>query len=287
MEPEILRIYAEECLLNTEWFESRGVRTQVYGGAGFPQLPGAESIEKRMIVGRNSPEENAFWNFLRSQVESRSIRVWNNSPARELLTDSEGEVIGAVIRKEGKELVVRAGRAVILTCGGFEFDDWMKMNYLKGYPYYSLGSPGNAGDGIRMAVRAGADLWHMSGVSAPLGFKAPEFDAAFMIRPAFNRYLYVDQCGKRFASEFVENHSFHFIVDFFDPHSLSYPRIPCFMIFDEEACKTSPVARTAVGYNRGRYPWSKDNREEIRRGWIAGDENLSGLAQKIGLDPAA
>lgn len=266
VELEMIRVYAEECLQNRGWFESQGARTHVYGGAAFPQLPGSESIEKRMITGNNTAEENAFWNFLRSQVERRSIQVWNSSPAKELLIDSGGALIGAVIQKEGKELFVRARRAVILTCGGFEFDEWMKMNYLKGYPYYSFGSPGNTGDGIRMAQRVGADLWHMSGVSTPLGFKAPEFEASFMVRPASSRYIYVDHRGKRFASEFAEIHAYNFIVDFFDLHSLSYPRIPCFMIFDKEACKASPMATAALGYNRGRYHWSKDNQEEIRRG---------------------
>ena len=72
---EMVRVFAEECMKNREWFESRGARTHVYGGAAFPQLPGAESIEKRMVTGPNTAEENSFWNFLRLQVESRNIPV--------------------------------------------------------------------------------------------------------------------------------------------------------------------------------------------------------------------
>jgi len=283
--PEMIRIYAEECLKNREWFESRGARTHAYGGAAFPQLPGAGAIEKRMVTGSNTAEENAFWNFLRSQVERRQIPVWNDAPAEDLLTDAAGTIIGAIIKKEGKDFKVRAGRAVILACGGFEFDEWLKMNYLKGYPYYSFGSPGNTGDGLRMAQRVGADLWHMAGVSCPLGFKAPEFEAAFLVRPAFTSYIYVDQRGKRFASEFVELHAYNFIVDLFDPHALSYLRIPSYMIFDEDTRKAGPIAHPDIGYNRGRYTWSRDNMEEIHRGWIAADETLAGLARKVDLDP--
>ncbi len=284
VELAMIRTYAEECLQNREWVESEGGRSHVYGGAAFPQLAGASSIERRMITGPNSKEENAFWNFLRLRVESRKISVWNHSPARELLTDSQGAVIGAVIQKEGKEKTVQAQKGVILTCGGFEYDEGMKMNYLKGYPYYSLGTPGNTGDGIRMAQRVGADLWHMSAVSAPLGFKAPEFDAAFMVRPASNRYIFVDQQGKRFASEVADIHLYNFLVDLFDPHSLGYPRIPCFLISDEATRQAGPMGITALGYNRGRYAWSKNNEKEIERGWIAADDSLACLAQKIGLD---
>jgi glycine/D-amino acid oxidase-like deaminating enzyme len=80
VEWEMLRTYATECLQNREWLESQGARTHVYGGAAFPQLSGEDSIEKRMITGPNSEDENAFWNFLRTRVESRNIAVWNRVP---------------------------------------------------------------------------------------------------------------------------------------------------------------------------------------------------------------
>ena len=286
VDPEMVRVYAEECMQNREWFESRGARTHVYGGAAFPQLPGAEAIEKRMVTGVNNVEANSFWRFLRSQVEERQIPVWYCSPATELLTDANGAVTGAVIRKEGRNLAVKAGRAVILTCGGFEYDDWLKANYLKGYPYYSLGSPGNTGDGVRMAQRVGADLWHMAGVSCPVGFKAPEFEAAFIVKPPSNRYLFVDQTGKRFVSE-TDIHAYNFLVDIFDPHTLTFPRIPCFLLFDQTARETGAMAVPAIGYNRGKYSWSRDNGAEISRGWIDSGGTLPDLAGKIGVNAAA
>jgi succinate dehydrogenase/fumarate reductase flavoprotein subunit len=286
VDPEMVRVYAEECMKNREWFESRGARTHVYGGAAFPQLPGAESIEKRMITGANSVEENSFWKFLRSQVESRQVPIWHSSPAEDLLTDANGAVTGAVVRKGGKKLAVKAGRAVILTCGGFEYDDWLKSNYLKGSPYYSLGSPGNTGDGVRMAQRVGADLWHMAGISCPVGFKAPEFEAAFIVKPPSNRYLFVDQNGRRFVSE-TDIHAYNFLVDIFDPHTLTFPRIPCFLLFDQTARETGAMAVPALGYNRGRYSWSRDNGAEISRGWIVPGGTPRELAEKIGVSPAA
>jgi succinate dehydrogenase/fumarate reductase flavoprotein subunit len=286
VDPEMVRVYAEECMKNREWFESRGARTHVYGGAAFPQLPGAESIEKRMITGANSVEENSFWKFLRSQVEARQIPIWHSSPAEDLLTDANGAVTGAVVRKGGKNLAVKAGRAVILTCGGFEYDDWLKSNYLKGNPYYSLGSPGNTGDGVRMAQRVGADLWHMAGISCPVGFKAPEFEAAFIVKPPSNRYLFVDQNGKRFVSE-TDIHAYNFLVDIFDPHTLTFPRIPCFLLFDQAARETGAMAIPALGYNRGKYSWSRDNGAEIGRGWIVPGGTPRELAEKIGVSAAA
>jgi len=281
---ETIETFAVECFRNRQWLESLGARTHVYGGAAFPQLPGAEAMEKRVIIGPNTKEENSFWNFMRHQVESRQIATWYQSPVKELVTDSGGSLSGALVAKEGMEKRVRTRRAIILTCGGFEFDDWLKTNYLKEHPYYALGSPGNTGDGIRLAQKMGADLWHMSAVATPLGFKAPEFAAAFLIKPVADGFIFVDQEGKRFASELVDIHAYNFLVDFFDIHTLRFPRIPCFLIFDEATRRAGPLAVNAMGYNRGRYTWSKDNGKEIRRGWIVADDTIAGLARKIGLD---
>lgn len=285
VEPEMLRRYAEECLINSNWLENLGARTHKYGGASFPQLPGADFVEKRMITGKNTVAENSFWNFLRIHVEKREIEIWNNAPAKELITDSSGAVIGAVIIKNGMKLLVKAKKAIILTCGGFEFNEQMKMNFLKGYPYHSLGSPGNKGDGLRMAQRAGADIWHTFSVSTTLGFKTPEFEAAFFLRPPALNFIYVDKNGKRFASEFTDIHAYNFIVEYFDPNKLEYPRIPCFMIFDETTRTAGPLVLSSLSYNRGKYKWSKDNSREIKAGWIIDDDTIEGLAEKISLKP--
>ena len=285
VDSDILSVYVTQCHKNKDWVEGFGVSTHVYGGASFPQLPGADAIEKRIIIGGKTKEGNAFWSLLKQQVEKRWIDLWEDSKAKDLITDASGAVIGATIQKGEKELAVKATNGVILTCGGFEYNDSMKMNYLKGYPYYSFGSTGNTGDGIKMAQRVGADLWHTSSVSVSLGFKTPDFDAAFMSHPPSGRFIYVDRHGKRFASEFVEHHAYHFIVDRFDPNTIDYPCIPCFMVFDETACSAGPVVISALGNNHDKYRWTKDNSQEISRGWIVSDQTLAGLAKKTGLNP--
>lgn len=50
---------------------------------------------------------------------------------------------------------------------------------------------------------------------------------------------------------------------------------------------TGPMGLPALGYNRGKYSWSKDNGAEISRGWIAWGSSLRDLAEKIGVNPPA
>lgn len=285
VDTEMIKKFARACADNKKWMENLGASTHVYGKAAFPSLPGADSVEKRMITGANTTFENSFWNFLRTQVEKRKIPVIYDAAADRLTSDTKGSITGAIIKKDGKELVVKASKAVILTCGGFEYNEWMKKNYLKGYPYYALGTPANTGDGIRMALGVGADLWHTSYISAPLGFKAPEFEAAFIVRHSSNNFIYVDKNGKRFASELTDIHAYNYLVDFFDTQQLDFPRIPCFMIFDETARLEGPVAISSIGYNKNRYKWSKDNSEELKQGWIIAGKTLFELAMKIKIKP--
>jgi len=97
------------------------------------------------------------------------------------------------------------------------------------------------------------------------------------------QYIYTDKSGKRFASEVTDVHAYNYLVDLFDTQSLEFPRIPCCMIFDETLCKAGPIAISAVGFNRGRYQWSKDNKKEIDNGWIVSGETIGDLADKIGV----
>ncbi len=86
----------------------------------------------------------------------------------------------------------------------------------------------------------------------------------------------------------MEAHAGLLAVDFYDAHSLMYPRIPCYVIFDESARKRGPISRLAgMGSNCGKYSWSKDNSKEIEKGWIKTGTTIEELAQQFNLDPAS
>jgi succinate dehydrogenase/fumarate reductase flavoprotein subunit len=95
---------------------------------------------------------------LRDAALRRGAVVRWGQPAHRLRRAANGAVTGVVL---GSGEVVAAD-SVILTCGGYEFDESMKRDYLRAYPIYFYGNPGNTGDGVRMAQDVGADLWHMN-----------------------------------------------------------------------------------------------------------------------------
>lgn len=291
---ELLRTFAEEASHNIEWIQSvcPGVDFISYGGAGFQQLEGAEVIEKycvslddntiRSYQDAFTLRSSALFAALATAVMDRGIQVLTSTPAQHLVRNANGDVCGVVAEHDGAPVCVRARRGVIMTCGGYEYDMVTKQNFLKGYPIYAVGNPGNTGDGIRMVQEVGAGLWHMNCAAGVLGFKPDDCDSAYLWATLLPGMIYVDQHGKRFINEQgIESHAHHLALDVFDPERLEYPRIPMHVVFDHR-CSTMQLV-----INRDFLPheWSADNSEEVEMGWIACADTIADLAEQIGVDP--
>jgi succinate dehydrogenase/fumarate reductase flavoprotein subunit len=284
---EVVQVFTEESMKNIAWLQSldNELTMRRYGGAGF-EVAGAESIDRYMAVPTDGTPSSAFlFNMLKTAVEGkRGIEVLYNTPGQRLITDSNGAVIGVVATQNGNDINIKARRGVVLTTGGFEYDQTMLRNFIKGAPIYATGWPGNTGDGIRMAQAVGADIHHMTGSSCMLGKQTPDFPSAFTqsssaIRPNF---IWVNKDGKRFASEIgIESHAGLLVVDWYDHHSLQYPQIPFWYVFDETRRLAGGVCSAIGGYVRTMYTWSSDNSAELAKGWIVQGQTLAELAGKI------
>ncbi|MCL2669267.1 MAG: FAD-dependent oxidoreductase, partial [Syntrophaceae bacterium] len=223
------------------------------------------------------------WEVCTRNVEKRGIEVLTKTRARELVQNEAGEVVGVIADGESGELYVKANRAVVLTTGGFAGNERMKKAHLP-CPFEYIGLDSYAqGDGLVMAQNAGAQLWHMLGIVGQLCFKAPEYEGAFQTRFASEKFIIVDQDGKRFTNETEEKlHNMWRIASFFDPERLIYPRIPCFAIFDETTRVKGPLSRDWRAWND--YVWSLDNTAEIEKGWVKKGKTLPELAKQINVD---
>jgi succinate dehydrogenase/fumarate reductase flavoprotein subunit len=291
---EMIRVFSQESVKNVDWIKSlrQGTEVQLYGHAGYSQLPGAGSMEKYLVKGKGKGMTlfaRNLWDLFTYAVEKkRKIPVLTLSPARRLLTDGNGEIAGVIAESGGKEFSIRTNRAVILTTGGYEFDQQILQNNLKGYPIYACGHPGNTGDGIRMAQKVGAALWHMNGVSCGLGLKVPDFKSGFLMLIDAPGHILVDRDARRFVNEKgIEPHAGLLAVDHYDTQTLKFPRIPCYAIFDENARLKGPISwATGFGAAGQKYKWSRDNSIEIEKGWITRGNTIVELAKKLKLNEA-
>jgi len=311
---EIIRVLAENMTENDRWMKEMGVEwadTEDELGAelrqvldrlkfedgklllpDYPELPGAEHMIVRIprTTGKFRDGAAVFKCFSES-IANRNIPVLWQTPAMELVIDS-GEVRGVIAQSGGKRLAGKAGRAVILSSGGFEFNEQMKENYLRVHPSHFYGSKANTGDGINMALKAGAALWHMNCASWRGVIKTPQhiFSPAPMMEKGG---IYVDKSGSRFACEIGRGHAFGYDLTGYNSAGLRYNRIPFYWIFDEKRMQVDPLASRHGPCNPPGgipgpdfYEWSKDNRGELEKGWFTRAATLKELAGKIAADPA-
>ncbi|MPM49331.1 Electron transport complex subunit RsxG [bioreactor metagenome] len=128
----------------------------------YPEFEGHEKIGLWTI--HQGISDSYLWQLLRKNVTDRAenIDVWFESPGTGLIQDPESKtILGVEVEREGKTLNIRAKNGVVLATGGFENNPSMVENYLGLAEYAPIGGLYNTGDGIRMALDVGADLWHM------------------------------------------------------------------------------------------------------------------------------
>ena len=273
--------------------------TQVVMEKGFDRRDLFPGVRTRPSSG--GPE--MFW-VIDQHIKRRNIEVRLETPVVRLIRDGKNEVRGLVIRGKDGERRVCARRAVVLACGGFEFDEEMKKQYWQGKPILTASSRGNTGDGIRMAQALGAELWHMWHFHGSYAFKHPEPDFPFALRvkrlPDWNPihkddtdvemvWILVDQHGKRFMNEcppYAQDTS-HRPMHFFDPETQTYPRIPAFLITDWKGSSTYQLGDVRVNDREYVYDWSPDNSKELQLGILSQAHTVKDLALQIGVDPDA
>ena len=208
-DPEVIETLVRESHDNEAWLRSLGGEVvidplqavpasyPVYPtGAASPEQPGADGVGPRLRVkGETTANGRDLWELLHRNVDERCIPVLFECPAVRLLRNGDGAVTGLTARRGGEEIAIQARKAVILACGGYEWDSDMQLQFL-GQRFWSLGASGHTGDGIRMAADVGASLWHMNAVAAGFGYRVDGFAGAVIHAMPGPGFIYVDRSAR-------------------------------------------------------------------------------------------
>ncbi len=310
--------WAELSPENVSWLkkldpEFRTVPMSGFSGAAFPNFPGAKESKYRVygstfsgrsdfnVPTKDSPKlqkmnGEAFFTVLHDAVHKRGIPVLYETAAVRLLMNDRGEAIGAMARTgNGKEVACKARRAVAITSGGYEYNKEMRRAFLEGpgvegWAFY--GTPANTGDGIEMALKVGAGLMKAGKAAARMIMAVPVRVNGMkmgLITDSVGRpnSIVVDNYGNRYAAETLittdpSRYFFYKEAVKFDITKLLYPRCPSWMVFDQTFMTGTTV--TSLGISTAGYgyvPWSKDNMDAVRRGWILTADTIEALGEKI------
>lgn len=159
-------VVAEETGLNKEDFlDAKQVSTAVIlYSPEYPEFEGSESVEL-WATHDSGVSDGYLWGVLRQNVVnlSDSIDVWFESPAVHLIQEPTTKtILGVQVERGGEVLNIKAHNGVVMAMGGFENNQEMVETYLGLSDVSVMGSLYNTGDGIKMAIEVGADLWHMN-----------------------------------------------------------------------------------------------------------------------------
>ena len=231
------------------------------------------------------------------QAKNSNLEAFFNTPAVKLVHEN-GKVTGVIAKDEsGKYIQFNASKGVVLATGGYEGDMDMYRQFNGGDRIYNAGSPYVTGDGVKMEMALGAQLWHMDGQTMSCGYfhgiKVPDFETTFVRQfyMAHGAWMEVAADGTRYYNEaksYQRQHMKYYEHGKYVDVPIARQQ-PVHMIMDDNCFKAQPLVNAWIGWPvtcRNPYHWSDDNSVELEKGWIIKADTIEELAEKIGKDPA-
>jgi succinate dehydrogenase/fumarate reductase flavoprotein subunit len=203
------------------------------------------------------------------------------------LSIEEGRVIGVETASGPLQ-----GR-VILASGGFERDERLRTSFLRAPVTGLTGGPGARGDGLRMALAAGAELgnmneaWWAPTVRLP-GAEVEGEPLDFLLLSERGRpgTLMVDRNGRRFCNEAQNYNDVGRALHAFDPGGFRYERDPAWLIVDEAYRARFPIGPIMPGED-GPATWvHADSVKELALGMDLDPDTLVATVERYSLAAA-
>lgn len=213
-DPERIRIYAEGAAEHFDWAESLGVtykravllerevvplsdESLLFTGNErvYPFTEKADPVPRGHVPSAEGDfGGQILMGALMRQVEALGAKITCDADVKSLVQDSAGRVHGVIARIDGKDTAIRARKGVILTMGGFCFNEEMTRKHL---PYLRqvsapYGNPWDKGAGILLGQAAGGNPINMSEAFIGLAFYPPA---------QLTYGIFVNQQGQRFVNE--------------------------------------------------------------------------------------
>ena len=243
-------------------------------GKAVPEPPSPEEHERRRIRNERGCGQALAGRLLRACLD-RGIEPRTGCAGRELLVE-DGTVVGVVLDTPEGRTEVRA-HAVVLASGGFEWNEELRRAFLRGPMSHPVSIETNTGDGLLMAMKAGAMLSNMREAWwIPVGVVPLESNP--MGRTLVNgqrtlpHSIMVNRRGRRFTNEAANYNAFGAAFHVEDVSRFEYANLPCWLLFDQTYVDTYGFRVTAGGTGRD-VP-----------AWIPRRDTPVALAAKLGID---
>ncbi len=231
---------------------------------------------------RNLTMGNALVGMLRRSLMDRTVPLWLNTAARELVTEN-GRIVGIVAERAGRATRIRANRGVVLAAGGFEGSQSMRDKYLPKptKAEWTCGNSYNTGDAINLGLGVGAavdlmdDAWWGPTTVVP----GEPHARMLVIEKSLPGSILVNKRGERFVNEAAPY--IDVVNAMYRTHTPETPCVPAYMIFDATFRKKYPCGPILQASQQPDWMLPKALRSYLKKA-----DSVEGLAAQLGIDPA-
>lgn len=257
--PEMVEVLVKNAANVVEWLTYRGIEWE----PGYPHTSGYRRAPKEGGIG--------LVKTLCRCAEGMGVAISYATPARRLILNNRGEVIGCRVQTAEEYLDIYTRGGVILATGGFQANVQMRVAHMGRFADSIIlrGSRYNTGDGILMALEIGARAAGQWGDyhSAVLDARSPKVECGVTALYNYQMGIIVDCNGKRFLDEGEDYRDNTYVK--FSKYIIDNAGGLAFSIFDDKMVsrKEFNAAWRPVGE-----PFQTDTLEE--------------LAEKLGIPPA-
>ncbi len=204
----LARTLAESALASYDWTGSLGVKAVSHKGAGKTL---------RTVLGAMWPRTHQYSNgiplieTLRKAAENAGVKIYTETAGKSLIKSSDGRIAGInAVKSDGTKVTINASKGVVLASGGYcanpamvkKYDEYWGKDLTDRTLTTNVGT--NTGDGIIMAMEAGADTVDL-GVAQMMPSSSPvKGTMTDGIWADASEQLWIDGKGNRFVNEYAE-----------------------------------------------------------------------------------
>ena len=250
--------------------------TPLGGGSG---VVSPEEMQRRMANQERGFGQAMVARLLKACLE-RGIEPLTGVETRALSSDN-GRITGVRGVRDGEAFEMAARSGVIVATGGFEWNEEQRQAFLRGPATRPASPPTARGEGLALAMAAGAKLGNMTSAwwaptLAPPTSAWPGGEqraSPLLIERTVPHSLMVNKQGVRFCNEAANYSALAGAFHVFDPQTYDYPNQTAWLVFDAQY--------------RARYPIDTVMPGAPLPDWVVEADSLAELAAKIGLPAEA
>ena len=244
-------------------------------GKAVPEPPSDAELARRSLRNERGCGQALAGRLLKACLD-RGIEPRTGCAGRELIVE-DGRVVGVIVDTPEGTVEVRATRGVILASGGFEWNAEFTRAFLRGPMTHPVSMETSTGDGLRMAMKAGAALSNMREAWwIPVGAVPRDSNPMGQVLINGQRTLphsiMVNKRGRRFTNEAANYNAFGAAFHVEDVSRFEYANLPCWLVFDQTYVDSYGF-RVAAGGGKGAVPE-----------WVPSGNTPAELAARLGID---